>query len=196
MRMPIVAGFVALLLSGCVLAGGPQLSVVGDPTTRVGISADNIAAGRPFSFGSIMLCVSAPTTATISAVSIDKPEGGIRVDAFATRPNPFTRGEDGLGSQAKTLVEFSPSFAPGARQSVTGVCPGSGATSEPGLDAGVSELGVQVSWDGVGPYAGGPALDVTYSIGGQAHTLVVLFGIWLCASTCPESLSDIGTTVP
>lgn len=46
MRRPIVAGLVALLLAGCVLASGPQLSVAGDPTTRVGISADNIAAGR------------------------------------------------------------------------------------------------------------------------------------------------------
>ena len=140
-----------------------------------------------------MLCVSAPTTATISAVSVDKAEGGIRVDAFATRPNPFTRGEDGLDSQAGSLVDSSSTFA-GADQRVIGVCPGGGAAPDPSFDAsGLSELGVQVSWDGVGPYAGGHALDVTYSISGQAHTLVLLFGIWLCASTCPESLTDIVT---
>jgi hypothetical protein len=52
------------------------------------------------------------------------------------------------------------------------------------------ELAVQVARRS-GDAAGGPALDVTYDVGGDTRTAVIPFGVWLCAATCPPEAGNL-----
>ncbi len=179
---------VALSLAGCSQQG-PQLQVVGGQSVALNLAVSNVGANQPYSFGSIMLCVSSPATARITNVAVDQVQGGIHVDAFAVRPNPFTRQEEGLGGQRESLSDYSSTFVPNSAQLISGVCQPSSPAISGGDIANISELGVQVSWDGSGRYAGGHALDIVYEIAGTQKTLTINFGIWLCAATCPPELN-------
>src|SRR5690348_16685613 len=93
----------ALLIVGCLamVAGcvqQPELRMPGGMVaTRVTEGNDRVMPGRPWSIGSMMLCLSGPGSARITAVRPWRPVGRIRVQAFAVRPNPFVKGADGLG---------------------------------------------------------------------------------------------------
>ncbi len=164
--------------------------MVGNSAVSVAIS--NTPYGAPRSVGSIMLCLTSPGTATITGVALHEPSGEIRVDAFAVRPNPFTQGQDGLGTDDRSLASFAAGFDPGGTQRVSGVCPADAQASDAVQasdtpnDAQSSELGVQVSL-AAGEMGGGKGLAVTYDIAGTEGTAVIPFGIWLCARTCPDS---------
>ena len=189
MKRATVVVAVALIFTACSQQG-PQLQVVGLQSATLNLTVSGVAANQPYSFGSIMLCVSSPATALITGVAVEQPEGGIRVDAFAVRPNPFARQQQGLGGQRESLVGFSSTFAPHDAQRVSGLCPPVSKSSVAvGDNSGISELGIQVSWDGSRSFAGGHALIVTYEIEGIKKTLTIPFGIWLCAATCPPDLN-------
>jgi hypothetical protein len=186
---------VTFLVASC---SGQQsrLGFYANQTAALNLTVSNMAAHQPYSFGSIMLCVDPPAPAVITSVSVDHPVGGVRVDAFGVRPNPFLRGQQGLGGDRSTLPLFSPDFLPGQQQRVSGKCPGSPGSSDNSDFSGLSELAVQVSWDGNGAYSGGHALDVEYEISGQKQDLIIPFGIWLCSGTCPDSLNDAAASSP
>jgi hypothetical protein len=188
MKWATAALAVALFLAGCS-QDGPHLQVVGDQSVALNLAVSDVGANQPYAFGSIMLCVSSPATARITNVAVDQAQGGIRVDAFAVRPNPLTRQQEGLGGQREALIDYSSTFAPNSAQFISGVCQSSSSAIASGDTADISELGVQVSWDGFGRYAGGHALDITYEIAGTEQTLRLNYGIWLCAVTCPPDLN-------
>jgi hypothetical protein len=61
----------------------------------------------------------------------------------------------------------------------------------PNVSAQLGELAGQVVRRS-GDAAGGPALEVTYDVGGRGpRTSVIPFGLWLCAATCPPEAGKL-----
>jgi hypothetical protein len=178
----------ALSLSACSSAA--ELRMAGNPGTAAGMRVEDVPLNAPLSFGAVMLCISSPGTATIRSIAVHQATGDIEVQAFATRPNPFTRGLDGLGSQRSTIADLHLDFAPAAPATVSGVCPDDAASVAPSISAQLVELAVQVARRS-GDAAGGSALDVTYEVGGDMRSAVIPFGVWLCAATCPPEAGKL-----
>jgi hypothetical protein len=185
---------VGLLAAGCLGAPGPRLAFAADPSIKLSLAQSNVGPADALSFGGIMVCVTSPGTAQIDAVRIDQPQGDIRVEAFAVRPNPMPAG-DGLGAQRTTLAAFSSAFVPSAPQHVSGLCPRDPNAPTASEGSALSELGVQVRL-GSGDLAGGRALDLDYRIDGGQRTLTIPFGIWLCSGTCPPGVGAIPGPTP
>ncbi len=188
-RIPAAVALVAIAVSalGCANAPGGLGVLLGD-ASALSMSVDNVPAGQPLSFGSLMLCVDTGGPATVTGVSLHDPTGNARVDAFAVRPNPFTSGQDGLGADRQALTSVGGGFVPGETQVVDGACPAVSASNGADQAAQLSELGVQVSWDGLGDYAGAKSLDVRYQKDANNATLSVPFAVWLCSAVCPDAL--------
>jgi hypothetical protein len=180
----------ALVLSLAACGSSPELRTPGSPGTAAGIGVNDVPLDTPVSFGGVMLCVSSPGTATIRSVAVHQPTGDIEVQAFATRLNPFTRGLEGLGDRISTIASLHLDFDPAAPAALTGVCPDDVTTIPSSVAAQVVELAVQVARR-AGDAAGGPALDVTYDVGGDTSTAVIPFGVWLCAAACPPEAGNL-----
>jgi hypothetical protein len=114
---------------------------------------------------------------------VHQATGDIEVQAFATRPNPFTRVLDGLRNQRSTIADLHFDFNPTAPATVSGMCPEEAASLPQASQRIWSRLRSKSL--GAGDAAGGRALDVTYEVGGGTRTTVIPFGVWLCATTCP-----------
>jgi hypothetical protein len=186
LRVAIIA---ALALATATCGSSPDLRMAGDPGTAVGIGVANVPVDAPVSFGTVMLCVSAPGTAIVRSVAVHEPTGDIEVEVFATRPNPFARGLDGLGTARSTIADLRLDFDPAATP-VAGVCPEDVESAPASVSAQIVELAIQVARRS-GDAAGGPALDVTYVVDGRTRIAVIPFGVWLCASTCPPEAGDL-----
>ncbi len=190
-RSSLTAAMLAVLaLAFAACGSSPDLRMVGDPGTAAAEGIHDVPLDTPVSLGGIMLCVSAPSTATIRSIAVHQPTGDIEVQAFATRPNPFTRGLDGLGNPVSTIADLHLDFDPAAPAMVSGVCPADVTTMPPSVAAQLVELAVQVVRHS-GDAAGGAALDVTYDTGGQTRTAVIAHGIWLCAADCPPEAGNL-----
>jgi hypothetical protein len=189
-RSLTAASLAVLALSLAACGSSPDLRMVGDPGTAAAVGINDVPLDTPVSFGSVMLCVSSPGTVTIRSVDVHQPTGDIEVQAFATRLNPFTRGLDGLGNQFSTIAALHVDLDPTAPTTVSGVCPGDVTTAPPSVMSQIVELAVQVVRRS-GDAAGGPALDVTYEVGGEMRTAVIAHGIWLCAATCPPEAGNL-----
>ena len=185
------ATLVALSIAACG-AAQPELRMPTDATSGVAIS--NVSPNQPRSVGSMSLCLTAPGTATITGVALHEPMGDIRVEVFAVRPSPFSRGLDAVGTDTRPLAAIAGGFDPDAVQQVSVVCPSEMEMAGEDIGMILNEFAVQVSWSS-GDMSGGSALDVTYLVGGEERTAVIPFGIWLCAATCPDGLaSGAGTS--
>jgi hypothetical protein len=188
------------LLGGCG-GSGPALQAVGDPTG--GVVEFSVGAEQPWIFGALTLCLSAPGQVTVTSVTIHPgpwPVGGLHVEAFATRPNPWTHLAPPLGAQPSTLAAFGHGFVVGGAQQVveTSSCP-TQAELDTNTWRGGTELGVQVAKDLPGTGAG-DGLDITYTSAGSSHSMVIHFAIVLCAaqlpSECPLSSAGGGGRMP
>ena len=126
---------------GCqASAGDPGLRVGGDPEPAI-VSAGNVVGAEPVSFGSIILCLGAPGSATIREVSLIGSTGSIHLDKFAVRPNPYVRQLQSVGAERSDLAALG--FSASTAQVVDTQCP------KPGAEAtwqGGSELAFQVSY--------------------------------------------------
>lgn len=181
---------IVLLVSfavGCAAQPTAELRLVGDPGTRANSTENDVPYHQPVTYGSIMLCVSEPATATLTNVAMDHPTGDISVDAFAVRLNPYFQGLEFVGGVHQPLATIGGGFNPSAPQTVSGVCPDDVRTAPDSVQSQTKELAVQVSWSS-GEYAGARDIAVTYDIDGTTKTALIPFGIWLCAATCPEGL--------
>jgi hypothetical protein len=189
-RLLAIACLVAALsLAGC--GATTDLRMEGVPGTAVGMGVRDIPTGQPVSFGSIMLCLSQPGSAAIRSVAVHQRTGDIEVQAFAVRPNPFTRGLDGIGSARGAIADLHTDLDPNApNKTVAGVCAVDPAKPTDAESAQLVELVVQVARGG-GDAAGGPALDVVYEVDGSTRTAVIPFGMWLCAAECPLEASAL-----
>ncbi len=166
---------------GCqASAADPGLKVGGDPRPAI-VSAGNVVGGEPVSFGSIILCLGAPGSATIRDVSLMGSTGSIHLDKFAIRPNPYVRQQQGVGAERSDLAALG--FSASTAQVVDTQCP------KPGAEAtwqGGSELAFQVSYDGKGT-AGSQSLNVTYEYGpGTTKAFSISYGVRLCPTQCAD----------
>lgn len=164
----------ALLIVGCLamVAGcgqQPELRMPGGMVaTGVTEGNDRVMPGRPWSIGSMMLCLSAPGSARITAVRPWRPVGRIRVRAFAVRPNPFVKGADGLGDLLQPLSRVG--FPRSHRIRV--VC---------GSRKGASvELGVQLSKQSPQP-VGAAGWLIDYRVNGHSATMTLPIGVFMCS---------------
>ncbi len=187
MRNLVLAG---LLIALCASACGAAEPALRSPTdNKASVAMGNAAYGEPRSVGSMALCLTSPGVVTITKVALHEPTGDIRVEAFGVRPDPYVRGLNGVGAQEIPLAEIGGGFDLGVVQQVGEVCPTEGQLANPDVSATLDEFAVQVSWSS-GDVSGGAGLDVTYEIEGVQRTAVIPFGIWLCATTCPD---DVGS---
>lgn len=80
---------------GCSPGGSaseqPHLVVPGDGLGGAA-KLPNVTGGVPYSLGSLTVCLDRPGRATIEAVTMAEPSGGLAVRAFAVRPNPMEAG--------------------------------------------------------------------------------------------------------
>ena len=180
----------ALALVGCQGDPGAMRWPVG--AGAFGAAEFSVPAYQSWTFGGLVLCVSRPGTATITAVvarpGTTVPLGGLHVEAFAVRPEQHLM----FGAGAQTLSAIADGFVPDAPQQVTANC------AAPGQEQtwpGGSELAVQVAKDVPGP-AVGVGLDVTYTFDGATGTFTIPFVIQLCnlpqseRSGCPPDSTD------
>jgi hypothetical protein len=114
---------------------------------------------------------------TIEDVVVDGPQGGLRVAAFATRPNPMEIGEASFGNAAKKLGEAGFDTA---SVDVATHCPnGEIVNHAPDEKYRSTELAVEF----VKPQeatAQGAGLIVTYRSGKETRKLGIPFSVVLC----------------
>ena len=186
-RMRVTARWLVFGTAIMSVVGCHQASVA-DPGLRVGgnleptvVSASNVAGGQPVSFGSIILCLGAPGSATVRDVALVDSDARLHLDKFGVRPNPYVRQQQGVGAERSSLAALG--FSPSTAQVVETQCPTPGAE---GMWAGGSELAIQVSYDGVST-ARSRSLQVRYEYGaGTTGTLSIPYGVQLCPAKCAD----------
>jgi shikimate dehydrogenase len=108
--------------------------------------AASIAPGGPVSLGSLIRCLRDPGMVTIERVALVDATGGLTLDAFTVRPNPYgAGGEGGIGIGRDDQRGFG--LDPAGKQVVDGTCP---ATEEDETWADTSELVLQMSYPASG----------------------------------------------
>jgi len=186
-RTGLAASGIAVLLAAAALsacgASQPELRVAGN-VEPAGIEEFDVGANEPWSFLTVLLCMNQEGSARIENVEFDEPTAGLRVDAFATAPNPYPSGGPLNGAGPVLLPNLNPGYVLGG-EPITSVCP------KPGEEAswtGGTMLAIQVSKDSDG-FAFSQALNVTYESDGSQDVLWIPFGIALCdqpqATPCP-----------
>jgi hypothetical protein len=173
-----LAAVLAMTLSGCG-SPGPSLRVAGD-ASPVLVEEANVPAAETWSFTTDILCLTGPGQAIIDDVAMHEPTGGLHVDAFALRPNPFPTGGQVIGAGAVPLASLNDGYIVG-RQTIETVCPTAGQEES---WTGGREFAIQVSKPSAGP-AYGLSLDVSYESGGAHETLTIPFGVALCGTGPP-----------
>ena len=173
---------VALLAAGCLSApDDPGLRVAG-VMLPMGSSISNSPPGEPVALGSLILCLREPGTVTLESVHLVDSRLGLAVDSFAVRPNPFPRGELGIGSARDTLVALG--LHPSGPQVVDSQCP---EDDNDETWTGGYEVVFQVSYPGpvdAPPEAG--SVEVSYTYGESGHgTLAIPYAVRLCPAVCP-----------
>ena len=149
-------------------AGGALSFAGGHPPP---LTADGLASVHPHSpvvWGSMMLCLSRPGRAVITAVEPMRSVGGLKVEAFAVRPDPFAHDEAAVGDARGTL--HSVGF--GHDRTVYVQCSSSRSDA-------LQELAVQASRPGRRD-AASHAWRVTYTWRGQTGTLVYPMAVRIC----------------
>lgn len=142
-----------------------------------------------------MVCSTGPGPVTVTGVRLVDATGGLRVDAFAVRPNPMSTGGEGFGDARLPLDQIGGGFDPDGVQVVPGLCSLAEPTPTPSADPrGVpSELAVQVSKPG-SVDASATGLAVEYTSDGETGELRLPWALTLCegaAGSCspPEPAS-------
>jgi hypothetical protein len=131
-----------------------------------GIAIGSTVAGRPYSVGSIPLCLDGVGSAVIDSVTVD--DGGLRVTDFAVRPRREWP-QMGLGS---------------AEQSLRATGFGSDRTITVSCDGGFAELGVEFRKSGEAT-ARTDVLEVHWSAGIRSGTVEVPLHFVLCGDEDP-----------
>lgn len=189
----VVSAILAVVTAGCAIGGvgiesgdeSPRLRALGQSGEGSwGISMPHTVEDRPYSFGGPVLCLNRPGTAVITGVSAERPSGGMRIDAFAIRPDPTEVGGIGFGADRVDLITAG--FEPGRPALISAVCdrqPGLAAGRKPATDQAVAqhsvELGLQYSRHGVAP-AIASGVIVTYRSGSKLRHLRIPFVVALC----------------
>jgi hypothetical protein len=132
---------------GCGTAAAPGLRSVGTMVPSTVTQAD-LPAGRPATFGSILVCADASGPVTLTDLTLPSATGGLAVAAFAVRPDPGPSARIGIADEGLS--------SPLVGASATG--PGPVAACE----AGGSEVLVEVDRAGGGDGCAPAGLDLHY----------------------------------
>ena len=134
-----------------------------------------VGPGHHALVGEMLLCLTKPGRAVITAVPPIHPVGSLEVVGFAVRPNPLLRGADMLGTESGTLRKYG--FA--ANRTVKTSC----GSSDSGRGY---ELGLELT---VPPHAnaGTSGWEIVYRIGGRTASTAFPLGAILCST---PSLAD------
>ena len=167
---PAVAGFLVMLAAACSGAG-PELRPGGNGppnTSMAGIPA--VSAAHYALLGGMVLCVTGPGSAVITAIKPIHPTGAIKVIDYATRPNPGQTGGEQLGVDYGTLRTHG--FT--ANRTVNAQC-GDGDSGQG------DELGIAVSVP-PGTNAGTTGWEIDYRIGDHTASTSFPLGAILCST--------------
>ena len=126
----------------------------------------NVAPGAPVVWGSVLVCVSEPGTATITSVEPVDPVGGLTVDDFAVRPNPWKAGVDAVGAAHSDLEHL-----------------GFGTAKTVDVPCGSPEIGMELAIQASRPReenAASYGWKVTYSAQGDTGTFEIPVSVQLC----------------
>lgn len=147
-----------------------RLQLPHTPPNHVVEGMARVPAGRPASFGGMVVCLSSPGRATITSVVPVDPVGGLRVQALAVRPN----SPEQLGSDRKTLAALG--F--GHSHVVDVAC---------SVRAGAGyELALQLVKPTSAPASAAGWL-IHYRSGGQAGTVTWPLGVVVCSERDPDA---------
>lgn len=181
----------SVTIGGCQPAiTDPTLRVAGDPRPAI-VRVSGIQHGQPVSFGSIILCLERPGSATVVQVELVEPRGGIHVAAFAVRPNPYPRGEPAIGVERADLPSMGLDVS--AQQIVDSACPDPDTVE---TWQGGSELAFQVAYDAAAA-GSAAAVRVTYTVAsGRARSFEIPYGVQVCPDTCLDPLASPSVDPP
>ncbi len=176
------------IAAGCNSQPAAAIRIAGEEGTHIGTAFSFVAHGQPLSFGAITVCLTQPAVATITAVSLREPTGGLEVDDFAVRPVP----SDGnlLGNVFVPLRATG--FAAASRATMRGSCAADGsvprdsvAAADPAGD--VFEMAIQVSWSS-GAAATASGIEIAYTVDGSSGSSTIPWAVGVCADKCPDGL--------
>jgi hypothetical protein len=170
-----IAVALAIVNPGC---GGSttRLQFAGGQFTPSGLVLGSMRTGEDGDVGAILVCLTQPGRATITAVRPVNPNGGLRVSRFAVRLNPYLTGKEGLGGGDGSLSAHG--F--GRDQVVEAKCGvrhGGAVADEIGL-----ELSRPSSRD-----AAAAGLDIDYRLNGRRGRLWLTYALALCSDSSSGS---------
>ena len=146
------------------------ITLQGGAAWKAGVTQQSVSPSLPVTFGSLLLCGSG-SAPRVGSVSLVEPTGDLKLDRFATRPNPFTTGAYLVGNFPGSLD----AAAPGSTKYHDAVQP---CESSNGTWSGGSELLVELSI--TGPRDGCTrGLLLTYQDGPNVRSLSVPFYLGL-----------------
>lgn len=173
----ILSVAVAVVLVTATATGCGQLDegarLVSPGTTEVWAKLPDVKANTPMSFGMGVVCLDRAGKVTIESATVQEPKGGLRVAAFAVRPNQPNQ----LGAEPKPLKDTG--F--GQSRVVDQVCD----------QQQEAELGVELTKPS-DALAMGRSIFLHYTADGKRRTMRVPFAV----SLCPPGLKDYTTQCP
>ncbi|MBB1245641.1 hypothetical protein GL263_19050 [Streptomyces durbertensis] len=138
-------------------------------THGAGVSVLNRAANAPYSAHHLTLCLDRPGSVNITDVSFEHVEGGLQVEAFATRKAVWNT--DGSADGPLSEINYDPS-----ETRVATVCDDRAGKDEDGLP---TQLALQLNKP-TDATARGVNLVLRYESAGRTHTHRVDFELVLC----------------
>lgn len=165
----VAAGFLITLATACG-GSGPSLRPAGNPNPSMG-GFSKVSATHRALLGSMLLCLTGPGRAVISAVRPIHPTGTIEVLDYAVRPNPILTGGGMVGTDYGTLRSYG--FT--ANRTVDALCgaDNSGHGYELGLELSVPP----------GANAGTSGWEIDYRIGDHTASTTFPQGAVLCSTS-------------
>ena len=157
------------MLAAACSGAGPELSTGGTPNTSMaGIPA--VSATHHALLGGMVLCLTGPGSAVITAVKPIHPTGAIGVVDYATRPNPGQTGGEqlGVGYGALRTHGFT------ANRTVNAQC-GDGDSGQG------DELALELSVP-PGTNEATTGWEIDYRVGDQAASITFPQGAVLCST--------------
>ncbi|MET8141279.1 hypothetical protein ABZU32_13310 [Sphaerisporangium sp. NPDC005288] len=162
----------ATTATGCA-GEGPRLALGQDPktgeTVAITVALPNTRAHRSYSLGSWVMCLDRPGSVTIDRIDLIKPQGGMVLQAFSSRPQ--SRTHEMLGNAEQPLTELG---FPARSPAVTTPC------AEEERNTVHTELGLQYGKTGDAT-ASAEGVHLTYTSAGRQRTVDFSLTVELCA---------------
>lgn len=186
-----------VLVAGCADASSEENPRIGPRSDGwAGASVGDRRAEEPYSFfGAANLCIDRPGSVIVTEVTMEHTEGGLTIDAFASRP--IIPGMEFPQPETFTETLWELGFQPGSTRIET-VCPhDSGGPSDDELARlttepvfrGFTHLGIQFSKP-TDETARGAIIRITYQSGDATYVHRIGFELVLCKGESDSAECD------